>query len=165
MLLVVRAWRSLLQDHILPRQEPWGKILWTLMFSSIAYMVCRSLHLEFCPSPLRLHGIDSLYLSRHRAWPRFGWLSLHTRKWVCWNIKLRHFVWLSPDKSISTFSTPYHCWLAFAHTSFTGQRSISKLQQRTPIKWMDADLKVCHCRIFISGIRSMSKPIRWPSHP
>ncbi|OAX39962.1 RTA1-domain-containing protein [Rhizopogon vinicolor AM-OR11-026] len=39
MLLVVHAWRSILRDHILPRQEPWGPILWILMFSSTAYMI------------------------------------------------------------------------------------------------------------------------------
>ncbi|OJA10527.1 hypothetical protein AZE42_01695 [Rhizopogon vesiculosus] len=39
MLLVVHAWRSILRDYILPRQEPWGPILWILMFSSTAYMI------------------------------------------------------------------------------------------------------------------------------
>ncbi|KAG1725074.1 RTA1 like protein-domain-containing protein [Suillus paluster] len=38
-LLVVHAWRSILRVGILPRQEPWGMILWILMFSSIAYMI------------------------------------------------------------------------------------------------------------------------------
>ncbi|KAG1745527.1 RTA-like protein [Suillus paluster] len=37
--LFVHAWRSILRDGILPRQEPWGKILWLLVFSSIAYMI------------------------------------------------------------------------------------------------------------------------------
>lgn len=39
MLLVVHTWRSILKDSIQPRQEPWGPILWILMFSSTAYMV------------------------------------------------------------------------------------------------------------------------------
>lgn len=47
MLLVVHAWRSILRDDIHPRQEPWGPILWILMFSSTAYMVRRSLALHF----------------------------------------------------------------------------------------------------------------------
>ncbi|KAG2126544.1 RTA1 like protein-domain-containing protein, partial [Suillus clintonianus] len=37
--LVVLAWRSILRDGILPRQEPWGPILRILMFSSIAFMI------------------------------------------------------------------------------------------------------------------------------
>ncbi|KAG0702973.1 RTA1 like protein-domain-containing protein [Suillus ampliporus] len=39
MLLVAHAWRSILRDGIQPRQEPWGMILWILLFSSTAYMV------------------------------------------------------------------------------------------------------------------------------
>ncbi|KAG2118474.1 RTA1 like protein-domain-containing protein [Suillus clintonianus] len=39
MLLIVHAWRSILRDGIMPRQEPWGPILWILMFSSTAYLI------------------------------------------------------------------------------------------------------------------------------
>ncbi|OJA10052.1 hypothetical protein AZE42_07686 [Rhizopogon vesiculosus] len=38
-LLVVHAWRSILRDYVLPRQEPWEPILWILMFSSTVYMI------------------------------------------------------------------------------------------------------------------------------
>jgi len=41
MVLVVHAWHNIVKDRIRPRQEPWGPVLWILMFSSIAYMVYR----------------------------------------------------------------------------------------------------------------------------
>lgn len=39
MILVLHVWHSIIRDGFLPRQEPWGPILWILMFSSTAYMV------------------------------------------------------------------------------------------------------------------------------
>ncbi|KAG2140297.1 RTA1 like protein-domain-containing protein [Suillus cothurnatus] len=39
MILVARAWHGVLRDGFVLRQEPWGPIIWLLMFSSTAYMV------------------------------------------------------------------------------------------------------------------------------
>ncbi|KAG2072266.1 hypothetical protein BDR04DRAFT_416696 [Suillus decipiens] len=39
MVLVAHAWHGIVQDGLLLRQEPWGPILWILMFSSIPYMI------------------------------------------------------------------------------------------------------------------------------
>lgn len=39
MILVAHAWHAILRDGFLVRQEPWGPILWILMFSSTAYMI------------------------------------------------------------------------------------------------------------------------------
>ncbi|KAG1777050.1 RTA1 like protein-domain-containing protein [Suillus placidus] len=39
MILVAHAWHGIVRDGFLPRQEPWGPILWILMFSSTAYMI------------------------------------------------------------------------------------------------------------------------------
>ncbi|KAG2033515.1 RTA1 like protein-domain-containing protein [Suillus americanus] len=39
MVLVAHAWYAILRDGFLLRQEPWGLILWILMFSSTAYMI------------------------------------------------------------------------------------------------------------------------------
>jgi hypothetical protein len=39
MILVARAWHGVLRDGFVLRQEPWGPIVWLLMFSSTAYMV------------------------------------------------------------------------------------------------------------------------------
>jgi hypothetical protein len=43
MVLVAYAWRGILRDGFVPSQEPWGPILWILMFSSTAYLVRFSL--------------------------------------------------------------------------------------------------------------------------
>ncbi|KAG1878169.1 RTA1 like protein-domain-containing protein [Suillus subluteus] len=39
MVLVVHAWHGILRDGFQLRQEPWGPILWILMFSSSAYII------------------------------------------------------------------------------------------------------------------------------
>lgn len=39
MILVVHAWRGILRDGYVPSHEPWGPILWILMFTSTAYMI------------------------------------------------------------------------------------------------------------------------------
>ncbi|KAG2113873.1 RTA1 like protein-domain-containing protein [Suillus discolor] len=39
MILVAHAWHCINRDGLLFREEPWGKILWILMFSSTAYMI------------------------------------------------------------------------------------------------------------------------------
>lgn len=39
MVLVAHVWHGILRDGFITRQEPWGPILWILMFSSTAYMV------------------------------------------------------------------------------------------------------------------------------
>ncbi|KAG2140285.1 RTA1 like protein-domain-containing protein [Suillus cothurnatus] len=39
MILVAHAWYGILRDGFMLRQEPWGLILWILIFSSAAYMV------------------------------------------------------------------------------------------------------------------------------
>ncbi|KAG2113872.1 RTA-like protein [Suillus discolor] len=38
-ILVVHVWHGVNRDGLLLRKEPWRKILWTLMFSSTAYMI------------------------------------------------------------------------------------------------------------------------------
>ncbi|KAG1870448.1 RTA1 like protein-domain-containing protein [Suillus tomentosus] len=39
MILVVHAWHCIVRDGLMFRKEPWGQILWILMFSSTAYMI------------------------------------------------------------------------------------------------------------------------------
>ncbi|KAG2153636.1 RTA1 like protein-domain-containing protein [Suillus bovinus] len=39
MILVLYAWHGIVRDGLLFREEPWGAILWILMFSSTAYMI------------------------------------------------------------------------------------------------------------------------------
>ncbi|KAG2053077.1 hypothetical protein BDR06DRAFT_972547 [Suillus hirtellus] len=39
MILCAHIWRGVLRDGFLLRREPWGPILWILMFSSTAYMI------------------------------------------------------------------------------------------------------------------------------
>ncbi|KAH7909190.1 RTA1 like protein-domain-containing protein [Hygrophoropsis aurantiaca] len=38
-LLVVRAWRSIVRDGVRPAKERWGVVLWTLFFSSTFFMI------------------------------------------------------------------------------------------------------------------------------
>ncbi|KAG2132702.1 RTA1 like protein-domain-containing protein [Suillus bovinus] len=38
-ILVVHTWHGILRDSFLLRQEPWGPIIWILMFSSTTYMI------------------------------------------------------------------------------------------------------------------------------
>jgi len=42
MILVAHAWYGILRDGFMLRQEPWGLIIWVLIFSSAAYMVLLS---------------------------------------------------------------------------------------------------------------------------
>ena len=125
MLLVVHAWRSILRDGILPRQEPWGPILRILMFSSTGYMVRRSFALYLVHlRALMMHNTDTLYLSCHRACSREWWLSPYARKWVseylirgCWSDFPMSSL-LLPARLPATFYWHMHIYCLLANEVF-----------------------------------------------